>query len=99
MVENAEGEPGEKLRRRLKPAELQVVKRVDSKIDRNIIKEQAAEEKQRQTIYKLIRGAEMKKDEPKKALEQLNKNEPTTKREKKQIDYAALADKKFRTKK
>ncbi len=33
MVENAEGE---KLRRRLKPAELQVVKTVDGKIDRNI---------------------------------------------------------------
>ena len=58
MVENAEGE---KLRRRLKPAELQIVKTVDSKIDRNIIKEQAAEKKQRQIINKLVRGAEMKK--------------------------------------
>ncbi len=96
MVENAEGE---KLRRRLKPAELQVIKTVDSKIDRNIIKEQAAEKKQRQVINKWIRGAEMKKEEAKKALEQSNNNEPTTKREKKQIDYAALADKKFRTKK
>jgi hypothetical protein len=68
MVENAEGE---KLRRRLKPAELQIVKTVDSKIDRNIIKEQAAEKKQRQVINKLVRGAEMKKEEAKKALEQL----------------------------
>jgi hypothetical protein len=74
-----------KLRRGLKPAELQVVKTVDSKIDRNIIKEQAAEKRQRQVINKLIRGAEMKKEEAKKALEQLNNNEPTTKREKKQI--------------
>ena len=96
MVENAEGE---KLRRRLKPAELQVVKTVDSKIDRNIIKEQAAEKKQRQVINKLIRGAEMKKEEAKKALEQLNNNESRSLRGKKQMDYAALADKKFRTKK
>ena len=96
MVENAEGE---KLRRRLKPAELQVVKTVDSKIDRNIIKEQAAEKKQRQVINKLIRGAEMKKEETKKALEQLNNNEPRVLRGIKQMDYAALADKKFRTKK
>jgi hypothetical protein len=47
MVENAEGE---KLRRTLKPAELQIIKTVDNKIDRNIIKEQAAEKKQRQRI-------------------------------------------------
>jgi hypothetical protein len=71
MVENAEGE---KLRRRLKPAELQIVKTVDSKIDRNIIKEQAAEKKQRQVINKLVRGAEMKKEEAKKALENLKSN-------------------------
>ncbi len=96
MVENAEGK---KLRRRSKPAELQVVKTVDCKIDRNIIKEQAAEKKQRQVINKLIRGAEMKKEEAKKALEKLNNYEPTTNRERKQIDYAALADKKIRTKK
>ncbi len=97
MVENAEGE---KLRRRLKPAELQIVKTVDSKIDRNIIKEQAAEKKQRQVKNKLIRGAEMKKEEAKKALEQLNNNEPRVLRGIKQMDYAAaLANKKFRTKK
>ncbi len=65
MVENAEGE---KFRSRLKPAELQVVKTVDSKIDRNIIKEQAAEKKQRQVINKLVKGAEMKKEEAKNAL-------------------------------
>ncbi len=48
MVENADGE---KLRKRLKPAELQVVQTVDSKID--IIEEQAAEKKkQRQLINK-----------------------------------------------
>jgi hypothetical protein len=58
MFENAEGE---KLRRRLKPAELQVVKTVDSKIDRNIVKGQAAEKKQRHVINKLIRSEEMKK--------------------------------------
>ncbi len=44
------GREGKKLRRRLKPAELQVVNTADSKIDRNIIKEQAAEMKQRQVI-------------------------------------------------
>ena len=32
-------------------------------IDRNIIKEQAAEKKQRQVINKLVRGAEMKKED------------------------------------
>jgi hypothetical protein len=77
MVENAEGE---KLRRRLKPAELQVVKTVDSKIDRNIIKEQAAEKKQRQVINKLIRGSEMKKEEALKALESLKTPEEKIKR-------------------
>ena len=59
---------GDKLRRKLKPSEIQVVKQVDNKIDRNIIKEQAAEKKQRQIINKLVRGAEMKKEE---ALKQL----------------------------
>jgi hypothetical protein len=68
MVENVEGE---KLRRRLKPAELQVVKTVESKIDKNIIKEQAAEKKQRRTINKLVRNAEMKKEEALKAVEAL----------------------------
>jgi DNA-binding MltR family transcriptional regulator len=96
MVENSEGE---KLRRRLKPAELQVVKTVESKIDKNIIKEQAAEKKQRQVINKLIRGAEMKKEEALKAVELLK----TTPEEKKvrgnrtERDYAALANKTFRT--
>ncbi len=37
------GDEGEKLRRRLKPSEIQVIKQVDNKIDRNIIKEHAAE--------------------------------------------------------
>ncbi len=78
MVVNAEGE---KLRRRLKPAELQIVKTVDSKIDKNIIQEQAAEKKQRQVINKLVRGAEMKKKEAKKALERSKNNKPTIKRE------------------
>jgi hypothetical protein len=72
MVENVEGE---KLRRRLKPAELQVVKTVESKIDKNIIKEQAAEKKQRQTINKLVRNAEMKKEEALKAVEALKTND------------------------
>jgi hypothetical protein len=62
---------GDKLRRKLKPAELQVVKTVESKIDKNIIKEQAAEKKQRQTINKLVRNAEMKKEEALKAVEAL----------------------------
>ena len=52
---------GDKLRRKLKPSEIQVIKKVDNKIDRNIIKEQAAEKKQRQVINKLFRGAEMKR--------------------------------------
>ena len=51
---------GGKLRRKLKPSEIQVVKQVDNKIDRNIMKEQAAEKKQRQILNKLVRGAEMK---------------------------------------
>ena len=41
----------------------------------------------------------MKKEEAKKALEQLNNNEPRVLRGIKQMDYAALANKKFRTKK
>ena len=68
IVQDAEGD---KLRRKLKPSELQVIKKVDTKIDRNIIKEQAAEKKQRQIINKLVRGAEMKKEEALKALESL----------------------------
>jgi DNA-binding MltR family transcriptional regulator len=72
MVENSDGE---KLRRRLKPAELQVVKTVESKIDKNIIKEQAAEKKQRQTINKLVRNAEMTKQEALKAVEDLKSND------------------------
>ena len=47
IVQDSEGD---KLRRKLKPSEIQVVKQVDNKIDRNIIKEQAAEKKQRQII-------------------------------------------------
>ena len=66
---------GDKLRRKLKPAELQVVKTVESKIDKNIIKEQAAEKKQRQTINKLVRNAEMKKEEALKAVEDLKTND------------------------
>jgi hypothetical protein len=95
MVENAEGE---KLRRRLKPAELQVVKTVDSKIDRNIIKEQAAEKKQRQIINKLVRGSEMKKEEALKALESLKTPEEKIKRSNRtERDYAAMMLKKYRT--
>ena len=58
LVQDAEGD---KLRRKLKPSEIQVIKKVYNKIDRNIIKEQVAEKKQRQVINKLVRGAEMKK--------------------------------------
>ena len=95
MVENAEGE---KLRRRLKPAELQVVKTVDNKIDRNIIKEQAAEKKQRHVINKLIRGSEMKKEEALKALESLKTPEEKIKRSNRtERDYAAMMLKKYRT--
>ena len=68
IVQDAEGD---KLRRKLKPSELQVIKKVDNKIDRNIIKEQAAEKKQRQVINKLVRCAEMKKEEALKAVETL----------------------------
>ena len=95
IVQDAEGN---KQRRKLKPSEIQVIKQVDNKIDRNIIKEHAAEKKQRQVINKLIRGAEMKKDEAKKALEQLNIPEEKIKRAKK-IDYAVLSDTTFRNKK
>ena len=93
IVQDSEGD---KLRRKLKPSEIQVVKQVDNKIDRNIIKEQAAEKKQRQVINKLVRSAEMKKEEALKALEQLKTPEPRTARAK-AVDYAALAAKNFRT--
>ena len=95
IVQDSEGN---KQRRKLKPSEIQVIKQVDNKIDRNIIKEHAAKKKQRQVINKLIRGAEMKKDEAKKALEQLNIPEEKIKRAKK-IDYAVLSDTTFRNKK
>jgi hypothetical protein len=77
IVQDSEGD---KLRRKLKPSEIQVVKQVDNKIDRNIIKEQAAEKKQRQIINKLVRGAEMKKEEALKALESLKTPEEKIKR-------------------
>ena len=59
------------MRRKLKPSEIQVVKQVDNKIDRKIIKEQAAEKKQRQIINKLVRNEEMKKEEALKALDKV----------------------------
>ena len=60
----------------------------------------AAEKKQRQVINKLVRGAEMKKDEAKKALEQLNIPEQKTKRNTRvEHDYAALSATTFRNKK
>ena len=89
---------GDKLRRKLKPSEIQVVKQVDNKIDRNIIKEQAAEKKQRQIINKLVRGAEMKKEEALKALESLKTPEEKIKRSNRtERDYAAMMLKKYRT--
>jgi hypothetical protein len=97
IVENDEGE---KLRRRLKPAELQIIKSVDTKIDRNILKTQAAEKQERQTVNKLIRGSKMKKDEALTAVDNLktSDNEPKKSRGER-INYAALAGKNFRTKK
>jgi hypothetical protein len=89
---------GDKLRRKLKPSEIQVVKQVDNKIDRNIIKEQAAEKKQRQIINKLVRGAEMKKEEALKALESLKTPEEKIKRgNRTERDYAAMMLKNYRT--
>jgi len=97
IVQDSEGD---KLRRKLKVSEIQVVKQVDNKIDRNIIKEQAAEKKQRQVINKLVRGAEMKKEEALKAVEQVEKMtaEPRKSRGK-QIDFVKLSGKTVRTKK
>ena len=95
IVQDADGD---KLRRKLKPSEIQVVKQVDNKIDRNIMKEQAAEKKQRQVINKLVRSAEMKKEEALKAVESLKTPEPRAARGNR-VDYAALAAKNFRTKK
>ena len=66
-------------------------------MDRNIIKEQAAEKKQRQVINKLVRGAEMKKEEALKAVEQMKTPETRATRGK-TVDYAALAGKNFRIK-
>ena len=40
---------------------MQVVKAVDTNLDRNIIKTHATEKKSRQTINKLVRNAEMSK--------------------------------------
>ena len=60
-----------KQRRKLKPSEIQVIKKVDNKIDRNIIKEQAAEKKQRRGINKSIKSAEMTKEEAKQNIESL----------------------------
>jgi hypothetical protein len=95
IVQDSEGD---KLRRKLKPSEIQVVKQVDNKIDRNIIKEQAAEKKQRQIINKLVRGAEMKKEEALKALESLKTPEEKIKRSNRtERDYAAMLLKKYRT--
>ena len=89
---------GDKLRRKLKPSEIQVVKQVDNKIDRNIIKEQAAEKKQRQILNKLVRGAEMKKEEALKALESLKTPEEKIKRSNRtERDYAAMMLKNYRT--
>jgi hypothetical protein len=97
IVQDSEGD---KLRRKLNPSEIQVVKQVDNKIDGNIIKEQAAEKKQRQVINKLVRGAEMKKEEALKAVEQAEKMiaEPRKSRGK-QIDFVKLSATTFRTKK
>jgi len=94
IVQDSEGD---KLRRKLKPSEIQVVKQVDTKIDRNIIKEQAAEKKQRQVINKLVRGGEMKKEEALKAVEALKATpEPRASRNK-QIDFVKLSNTTFRT--
>ena len=77
IVQDAEVD---KLRRKLKVSELQVIKKVDNKIDKNIIKEQTAEKKQRQVINKLVRGAEMKKEEALKAVESLKTPGPLANR-------------------
>ena len=95
IVQDSEGD---KLRRKLKPSEIQVVKQVDNKIDKNIIKEQAAEKKQRQVINKLVRGSEMKKEEALKAVEQTEKmKDKPMKLRGKQIDVLTILNKKFRT--
>ena len=95
IVQDSEGD---KLRRKLKPSEIQVVKKIDNKIDRNIIKEQAAEKKQRQVINKLVRGSEMKKEEALKAVEQTEKmKDKPMKLRGKQIDVLTILNKKFRT--
>ena len=88
IVQDSEGE---KLRRKLKPSEIQVIKQVDNKIDRNIIKVHAAEKKQRQVINQLIRNEEMKKEEALKALEKIkndNSSPARNTRSKKKMDSA-----------
>ena len=67
-VENSDGE---KLRRRLKPSEIQVVKVVDNKIDRGVVKTHAKEKKARQTINKLTRNLDTSKEAVLKAIENL----------------------------
>jgi hypothetical protein len=87
---SVENQDGEKLRRRLKPSEIQVIKAVDNNIDREVIKTQAKEKKSRQTINKLVRGSEMTKQEASKAVEDLNNNDKRSTRERKEVDYITL---------
>lgn len=96
IVQDADGD---KLRRKLKPSEIQVVKQVDNKIDRNIMKEQAAEKKQRQVINKLVRSAEMKKEEALKAVASLKATPEPRATRGKQIDFVQLSGKTVRSKK
>jgi hypothetical protein len=68
---SVENQDGEKLRRRLKPSEIQVIKAVDTKIDRGVVKTHAKEKKARQTINKVTRNLNTNKQDALKAIENL----------------------------
>ena len=56
---------------------MQVVKAVDTNLDRNIIKTHAAEKKSRQTINKLVRFSDMSKQEAFNTVAELKTNDST----------------------
>ena len=68
---SVENQDGEKLRRRLKPSEIQVIKAVDTKIGRGVVKTHAKEKKARQTINKVTRNLNTNKQDALKAIENL----------------------------
>lgn len=88
-----EDSDGERLRRRLKPSEIQVVKATENKISRERMTEHASEKKSREILNKLVIGSNMTKAEAKQAVETLKTNAaaPSRSTRGKKIDFKALA--------